>query len=495
MSESRRRKAGIAAVGACVVVALVVWLWPEDTPPAVATPPPPAMPGPKVAEAPPAPAPKPEPTAPEAPPPPAEAKADPAAPVIDEITVEKPEVCEGEENLITVRAHTPDGSDAFLHYTIGGRQGPQAPVRSWIADDGEQPKLEVLVFGKDNVTTRVEVPTFTVKPCKPPRMALITFNLRANTWGEYDFDAKIVENPPPGNVSVLPFKPRSYEWIFGDGETVTTDVPHVTHSYEGRKQEAMYSNFLIQLKVHGSSGEEPVVGRTSLQLLNPVFEDLETKGVVTLLVQLTPRFPELGSDGVVRQKVRMFHTQDRPVFVHNTVRFRHLMAPTAPSPEQVMDPSSLLGSSIIPPGKGIEFDVKLDTHKDPDVFSLEYYVEGKDSEGRPARGAFSVMRPPPRPTKENNNPVADPLLKAKILAARKILNRPYVTDEDLWALERQGKFAELNAQYKDQQAKAQPEDKREPPAKDPGPPPEGPTATPGTKDDRKPNAPPKPGSK
>ena len=494
MSESRRRKAGIAAVGACVVVALAVWLWPEDTPPAVSTPPPPAMPGPKLAEAPPAPAPQPAPTV-ETPPAPAEAKADPAAPVIDEITVEKTEVCEGEENLITVRAHTPDGTDAFLHYSIGGRQGPRAPVRSWIADDGEQPKLEVLAFGKNNVTTRMEVPTFTVKPCKPARMALITFNLRANTWGEYDFDVKLVENPPPGNVSVVPFKPRSYEWNFGDGETVTTDVSHVTHSYEGRKQEAMFSNFLIEVKVHGSSGEEPVVGRTSLQLLNPVFEDLATKGVVTLLVQLTPRFPELGSDGVVRQKVRLFHTQDRPVFIHNAVVFRHLMNPTGPSPQQVVDPSSLLGTSIIPPGKGIEFDAKLDTGKDPNVFSVEHYVEGKDSEGRPARGAFSVMRPPPKPTKENSNPVADPLLKAKIIAARKILNRPYVTDEDLWALERQGKFAEINAQYQAAKTQGLPEDKREPPAKDPGPPPEGPTATPDMKDDRKPGAPAKPGSR
>lgn len=494
MSESRRRKAGIAAVGACVVVALAVWLWPEDTPPAVATPPPPAMPGPKLAEAPPAPAPQAEPTA-EPPPPPPEAKADPAAPVIDEITVEKPEVCEGEENLITVRAHTPDGSDAFLHYTIGGRQGPRVPVRSWIADDGEQPKLEVLAFGKDNVATRVEVPPFTVKPCKPARMAMISLNLRANTWGEYEFEAKLIESPAPGNVSVLPFKPRSYEWTFGDGETVTTDGPNVTHSYEGRKQEAMFSHFLIEVKVHGSSGEEPVKGRTSLQLLNPAFEDLATKGVVTLLVQLTPRFPELGSDGVVRQKVRIFHTQDRPVFIHNAVLFRHLMNPTGPSPQQVVDPSTLLGTSIIPSGKGIEFEVKLDTGKEPNVFSLEHYVEGKDSEGRPARGTFSVMRPPPKPTKQNSNPVADPMLKAKIIAARKILNRPYVTDEDLWALERQGKFAEINAQYQAAQAKGQPEDKRDPQAKEPGPPPEGPTATPGTKDDRKPGTPPKPGSR
>src|SRR4051812_23114351 len=31
------------------------------------------------------------------------------APVIDEITVEKQEVCSGEENLVSIRAHTVDG--------------------------------------------------------------------------------------------------------------------------------------------------------------------------------------------------------------------------------------------------------------------------------------------------------------------------------------------------------------------------------------------------
>jgi hypothetical protein len=153
-----------------------------------------------------------------------------------------------------------------------------------------------------------------------------------------------------------------------------------------------------------------------------------------------------------------------------------------------------MGSSIIPPGKGLEFELKLDTRQEPNVFSMEYAIEGKDSEGLPVRGTFSAMRPPPRPTKENSNPVVDPLLKAKIIAARKILNRPYVTDEDLWALERQGKFAEINAKYAAEQGSVRPDDGREP-TKDPGPPPEGPTATPDTKDDRQPGRPDKPGSK
>ena len=47
-----------------------------------------------------------------------------AGPVIDDITVEKPSVCSGEENLITVKAHTTTGTDELLHYVIDGQLHP-----------------------------------------------------------------------------------------------------------------------------------------------------------------------------------------------------------------------------------------------------------------------------------------------------------------------------------------------------------------------------------
>ncbi|HEX8704776.1 MAG TPA: hypothetical protein VF815_38440, partial [Myxococcaceae bacterium] len=168
-----------------MLVALVAWLlW--DRPPEAPLPPPPAQPGPRLAEpgpAPVAPQPKPELAAAAPEPPPVQAEED--APVIDEVTVEKQEVCEGEENLISVRAHTSNGTDEFLNFMVGGRKGQQVPVRSWIADDGENPKLEVKVFGRNNVVTSAPVPQFVVKPCKPERMVLVTSRLRANTWSEF----------------------------------------------------------------------------------------------------------------------------------------------------------------------------------------------------------------------------------------------------------------------------------------------------------------------
>ena len=55
-------------------------------------------------------------------------------------------------------------------------------------------------------------------------------------------------------------------------------------------------------------------------------------------------------------------------------------------------------------------------------------------------GSFLVMRPPARPTPSNSQPVLDSALKNKIVAARSILGKDVVDDEDLWNLERQGAF-------------------------------------------------------
>src|SRR5712664_1420708 len=61
-----------------------------------------------------------------------------APPVFDLVRVEKDEVCEGEENLVAVHAHTTDGNDAFLHYTVAGEAGAQVPVRAYVGRDGSR---------------------------------------------------------------------------------------------------------------------------------------------------------------------------------------------------------------------------------------------------------------------------------------------------------------------------------------------------------------------
>src|SRR5262249_29026454 len=96
-------------------------------------------------------------------------KPNPNAPIIDEVIVEKTSVCEREQDLVTVKAHTPDGTDPYLHAAIGMGKGMSVPIKSFLLGDGSYSLPVISVFGKNAVATRREVPDFTVRNCKPER--------------------------------------------------------------------------------------------------------------------------------------------------------------------------------------------------------------------------------------------------------------------------------------------------------------------------------------
>lgn len=191
--------------------------------------------------------------------------------------------------------------------------------------------------------------------------------------------------------------------------------------------------------MRGADGEK-VVGRTSLQLLNPAFEHLALKRMMLLIAQLTPRFPELGADGMVRQTARVYHHHKQPVTLTRVLRYTHTTDGASSEQPVAIDPALLFGSGTLPP-EGATARLELDGRAG--IFSHEYTLEGQTPDGLPAQGAFSVMRPPDRPTRDNHTPVVDALLKAKILHARELLEQPYVTDEDLIRRGAQGAFDDL----------------------------------------------------
>ncbi len=372
--------------------------------------------------------------------------APPAAPIVDDILVEKQEVCSGEENLITVRAHTPDGNDAFLHYTVGSGTGQRIPIRVWLDEDGSYTLPTVTVFTKDNVATRVPVPAYTVKPCEPERLVHVLSRRLPNSEDDFEFFAKVVERPAvPGQPQGKPFAPVRYVWTF-DNEAPVVSGPIVSHTLVGDTgAERMYTQHLVRVDIYDASGRKET-GRSSLQVLNTAFENFTKKGIVTLQAVGTPRFPVLDADGVVRQTFRLYHRFRGPVRIERVSAIRAFAPPSdAPPPPEQVDVATL-PVALVPGGQGTEVQVSLDTKAEPDVVSLTYALEGTSADGHPARGTFSVMRPPPRPTKETGTQITDPVLLAKVKRARELLGQPYVTDEDIFRLEREGKLADLKVQ-------------------------------------------------
>jgi hypothetical protein len=382
------------------------------------------------------------------------ASADPP-PVIDEVVLEKKEVCAGEENLVTVRSHTTNGTDPFLHTVIDGHQGDAYPVTLWRDDDGNvQGQHSVTVFGRGNVATTVPLPQYEVKNCRPTYIAAIMQRVRSNTWADFDFNARVVAIPPAPTEAdrkrgaappavPKPFKAVAFTWDFGDGQTATTLTPIVDHDYEGRAQSTLYSYFVVGVSIRGAKGET-ATGRTTLPLINPAFEALASKGIVSLMIALDPRFPVMGSDGKVTQKVRIWHTRPGPVTIDSAFVTKYYRQAAGQTPSEQVDVTTVLGTTSIPAGKdGITTTITLDPASEEEVFSKTWALNGTSAEGYPAMGSFSVMLPPPKPSADAGSTVFDPLLKQKIILARQLLGQDVVNDEDLWRLDREGAFANL----------------------------------------------------
>jgi hypothetical protein len=177
-----------------------------------------------------------------------------------------------------------------------------------------------------------------------------------------------------------------------------------------------------------------ISGRVAITLPNPAYRALTDKGVVLLMTEETPRFPIAAADGSVQQSVHLWHVHRQPVQVLGVVRYTTAKDGTRSRPVS-LDPVVVLGASVVPPGKGLTFRATLGVGDDALV---TYEVFGKTTDGRTAKGRFSILRPPPAPTRENSTPVTDPALVAQIRTARKLLGRPVVYDEDLRRLRELG---------------------------------------------------------
>ena len=365
----------------------------------------------------------------------------PEPPVIDEIIVEKPRVCEGEETLVTVRAHAPASADTpLLHGVIQGEPGMSVPVRLYRGKHGEPPgPVEVLVFGRDNQVAMAQAPPIEVLDCVAEHVVAIDSRLRSNTIDELELRARVV---PLG--AGTHFDAVRWRWRVGGDAPVETEAPWTRRSFAERAQDTLFSYVPVEVEAEDAEGKR-VSGRATVTLHNLAYANLAGAGVVTILAGLEPRFPELDARGVVRQHVRFFHHRPEPVRVTRVVARRNFLARGRAPEESPVPVVSLLGGTDVPPG-GLSVALELDTRAEPELFSIDYLLEGESAEGWPARGVVSLMRPSARPTRAASDAVLDPALVERIRRARKLLGQDLVSDEDIWALERDGAFADLAAE-------------------------------------------------
>ncbi|HVY32327.1 MAG TPA: hypothetical protein VHB79_37580 [Polyangiaceae bacterium] len=359
------------------------------------------------------------------------------APIIDSIVVEKSEVCEGEENLITVKAHSPDNADGYLHVVfLGQGSGTAVPIRAMFDHHGQPLIPEIRVFGKDGSVTAAQIPPFQVKHCAPHRALSLSVQKMINTHAGYRVYGQLIELERVPGSNPTPFKALRYQWDFGDGSSLDTSEPFAEHEFNRLDPDKQFSSFVVKLRGIDEQGNE-VSGRTSLEIENDAFSALKVKNVVQIFSSMEPRFAVL-QGGTVRQHFRLFH--HHPADVHIT----HLqLSWLGEDKSEIVEPEALLGGDTVLAGQPLEFELRVSLSEHPKFVGLNVSIEGFSEDGHVAGGLFSLMRPGEDPTPEHHVAVNDPDLKARILRARELLHQQFVSDEDLLNLEQQGKFDDL----------------------------------------------------
>jgi hypothetical protein len=357
--------------------------------------------------------------------------------VIDSIDVEKPELCAGDENLITVHAHAVRPEDApELQIQIDGIRGTSVALRPTRYTDVDGSPPRVIAFVHPDKPVEMVIPEFRIKTCSPDRIVEVRHRLLPNASDSFEFWAQVIEvsGGPPLHA-------RRYRWKFGDGTSSVSTTPIVEKSFHERAQDTLLSELLVECTVEGDDGVE-VSGRDNISLLNSAYEALHRKQVVILQFD-KPRFPERDAHGVVQFDVRIWHHDPAPVTITDVhvVRVERESGAEGGPPQQAREipVEELLHTTRIPP-TGITITARMDTNADPNASYYLYRLEGHTDQGFRVAGEFSVMRPTDHPPRENSIPVSDPVLMGKILQAQELLGKQYVTDEDIWRLEREGKI-------------------------------------------------------
>lgn len=344
-----------------------------------------------------------------------------------------------------MRAHTEgNAEDAYLHYFVVSENGQSLPLRlqDRTAEQTGEVQRQIIVFGRDNVSASVMLPHYTVEDCDPERQLFVDRRLLPNTESEFELTARLRDI-----AAAEPMQPVRYRWDFGNGEKAETTVPYATFDFGGRPQDTLFTQILIKCEAVAADGET-VMGRTSLQLLNPAFEELAGKGLVRLSIAMNPRFPEMDARGLVKQTVRIWHHRPDPVKITRIIRVRNPMPDEAGQLSQPLadeiPPEEILGPHALIPPFGVLVVAELDSAgRDQAFFSIDYFLEGVSLEGWPAHGNFSILRPPPKPTPESSRPVMSKYMEAKIRRAMELTGKDTVTDEDIWRLEKEGAMADL----------------------------------------------------
>ena len=322
---------------------------------------------------------------------------DPNLPIVDEVAVEKTEVCRGEDNVLTVKAHTQNGTDAFLSTEfvdpVTGRLvlgGSRIPFR---LDRPVDRPLVVTIQGNMAAKT-VELPAVHVKECVAPRDLIVHVKHgKAAAFDRVRLTAELVEQPPRGSArqAFVPMSPVSYEWDFGDGGKQVTANGHIDHGYEGREKNVRQSSFVIAVTAKDRHGQS-VQGSTVVAFPNRAFAALTLKQRIVISLRIKEADPTTGA----HEQIWLYHGHDHTVQIDGVdliEKIRDDKGDIRETLRRTYRPQKFLGLSELPPRESSP--IRDLTELEPTTPNAVRYVElhGRSTDGKDAAGGFTLLPP------------------------------------------------------------------------------------------------------
>jgi len=320
---------------------------------------------------------------------------DPNVPLIDEVSVEKTEVCRGEQNFLKVKAHTRNHTDTFLgtrfldpssrSYVLGG---DRIPFRLNRPLEGA---LTVIVEGNISSKT-VVVPPVHVNDCEVPRQLVVQVRRMRTALDRVSMTAELRQSSASTPSPMVPVK---YEWDFGDGATETTSTNQVKHSYEAREQDVRLSSFVVTVTASDATGKSEK-GSSVVAFPNGAFAPLKFKNRVVISIGVEEADPSRGQ----HEKIWLYHGYGQEVRIERVELsekveeadgFRETM-------RRSYDPSNFLGLGVVPPKKTSELRDLTEHQPSSSTAIRTVEMSGHSADGKEASGAFTLL--PPKKAKE-----------------------------------------------------------------------------------------------
>jgi hypothetical protein len=354
------------------------------------------------------------------------------APLIGQVTVEKSEVCPGEDLKISIE---PAADAPETTFNIDGKFGQELIVSASMPD--EESYWIVASRGSQRDFREVVV---TVLSEQHPRCASepgASIELSSDAWARDTYHLEAV--PLRGLVDIVQVR-----WSFGDGESQSGGA-RVSHSYAERPQTGETSAFLVTAEVVDAEGRT-AKARATVSMLNLHYQVRQLGGARVIPVQ-HERVVEGPANEAKRVAIRLNNIEEKPVrFERGQAR---LWSCSGQLREHSFAAGDLLDSTLFPAGQVSEAQVALPAAwTGVDVCRIELGLTGDTEQAslevpethlpaRPVTADMTFELGMPKSVAQGNDPefagqpVTDPELEAALLEIMAEKGTNHVTQEEL----------------------------------------------------------------